>query len=409
MLVAAGEKFNLLARSRLITPTSSDALFPPSFLYDDSQAFPWKPSSNAANLRHDIDLAFWDGAMGSWSGGAPSGWTKTTSGGGTVAETTVAGEVRGGTGSAAKFNKSAGTALLYRDIEVRSGEPLVFQGYAFRQASGSTRAIVQDLRNGYYLTSGGAWQAAIAYVATSTDAAYTEKKVAFTTQTWATVNGPLTTLRLTLEENGAGGGADFSFWDDAVIYPQYNFLAGFGHNLAPVVVPTWKWSTDNFGAVTTFSTPTLGLYDFWSTFTARTERYLRLELVGTNPTRPQLTEIVIANAFTAGRGVNDGVRYSYLDPLDRQSSGDKTVRFAQRDRRRLVMEFENETETESRDEIFRRARGGGHPLVLVPLETESVCIHGRFDDDDLTHNRLIMNYLSYGFSVTESIPPAYVA
>jgi len=399
MRYVAGELVNFLEQARSITVSpSADALFPVTRLYDGYADSVFRYGSNAADPYAIFDLALKgkdgvdNGALDTWSGGSPTGWTKTTTGTGTVVETTVGAEVR--SGSAAKLNKGSGTAKLVKTYRVRSGQRFSFSLYARIAAAGSAKAQLYNPVTKKYLTSAMAWQTAQAYFATeAASTTYVEKTNSFQVESLAAHLSPITWLELTLVDDGAGGGSDFAFFDDVFLWPTWNAVVIAGHNIEPGMVATLRSSTDNFSASNDVEVtlaqrqPAMFGYDS----TAITRRWAGLLFSGTQSALAGAIfagEIAITYLETAAVGPNDGWTERFIpdNVLNSLPGGKVTAtRTTEQLRRAYQFAFEHATQgtdelKEVRDEIHKRAHGSLWPVILVPIDAEDRVCHGRISD-----------------------------
>ena len=386
--IAGADTGNLLARAVLITPAPAlDAILGVGSLYDGRAKTITKFGSLVADSKVTIDLALFAGAFETWGGGAPAGWTKTTSGTGTVVETVVGAEVR--SGSAAKGNKGSGTAQLSRTITVRVGERLTLDVWLRIAAAGQSKVQIYDVLTHKYLTSGGAWQTGATYCASEVASTnYVNTVRTFTVEDWQAHQANTTQLRILWEDTGAGGGSDFAFVDDLYVYPTWNFCSIHGHNIDAGTAVELRSDTAAFaGAGTLEATLTNRVPSFHAYLSAPVgKRWARVTLVGTNSAIPYLGELVIGYAETAARKIKDGWEVREMESQVRNVSPVGEVfalnrtQFTRRAIRPTFKALSDAQWREGRDDIFRRCRGGANPLVIVPMDDEDVVLLGRIDD-----------------------------
>lgn len=399
MRYVAGEQLNFLEKARSITVSpSADANFGTANLYDGYADAVFKFGSNGANPYISVDLAIKDkdgadnGSLDTWSGGTPTAWTVTTSGTGTVTETTVGAEVK--SGSAAKLKKGSGSAQIAKTYRVRAGQRMTVDLWLRAAASGFAKAQLRNLVTGYYLTSAGAWQSAQAYFATESGTTYVQKTRTFTVQNFATCLDPMTYLELMVEDQGSGGGSDFAFVDDAFIYPDWNAVVIAGHNIEPRMLTELRSSTDGFGASNTVEATVTVVQPacFAYLSVASQRRYARLALTGTQSSQggaPYYGELVITYLETSAVGPShiSGSNYTMRflpDNIINTAPGGKVHAARASTQRRRVHQLSFRTNTtdvaEVRDEIHGRCYGALWPLVLVPMNAETVVALARIDD-----------------------------
>lgn len=396
MRYVAGQLLNFLEQARAITLSPGvDGNFPAVRLYDGYADGVCLWSANAANPYALVDLAMLDssgadnGNLDAWAGGLPSGWAVTATGGGSVVQTSVAGEMR--SGSAAKLNKGAGTASLLKTYRVRSGQRLTIEAYVRIAVGGNIGLQVYNPVTKKYLTSGGAWQTAQAYWATeAASAVYVQKTIPFTVEDFAANQSAVTYLELSVVATAGAGGSDFAFVDDAFLWPTWNAVVVAGHNIEPGLVTEARSSTDNFGASNvleaTMSVRQPAFHSYLST--PSTKRYVKLLMTGTQSAQAGAVyagELVVTYLEAALSFGQYDWELQFMDEQVRNTSRAGKV-FAtplMTDARRLLrMSFKPRNDAayrEMRDDIVRRSRGGQWPLVIVPTDGEDIVIHGRMD------------------------------
>lgn len=396
MRYAAGQDLNLLERSRSITPSpAADALFSIVRLYDGYADGIFRFGSSTANPSITVDLAMLDAAgvdggdFAAWPSGLPTGWAVTATGGGTVVQSSPG---RGGAGSEAKLNKGAGVASLLKTYRVRAGERLTIDLWTKIGAAGVSKAQLYNPATKMYLTGAGVWQAAQVYLfSEAASTSYVEKTLAFQVESFNACQGGTAYLELTLADLGAGGGSDFSYFDDVYLWPTWNAIVVVGHNIDPGMAATLRSSTDGFSgsdvqeAVLTLTRP--ACYAYLSTPSAK--RYARLLLTGTQSAQAgaayagELAVCYLESALTAQA---NGWEITFMDDQLRNTtrSGHTSVVPQQIDSRRVLrVSFDRTNDAsyrEGRDELMRRCRGGQWPAIVVPADTEPEVVHGRRDN-----------------------------
>lgn len=400
MLYIAGRLLNLLERARAITLSpAAAAAFPPGALHDGYADLICKFGANSASPTTTIDLAMTDqnnadnANFDTWNAGAPTSWAVTTTGTGTVVETTTGGEVR--SGSAPKMNKGTGTARVTKTYRVRAGERLSFSLWLRIAGAGQAKAQLYNPITKKYLTSGFLWQSAQAYFATEiASTSYIEKTGDFTVESFSTCQDAITYLELTVEDTGTGGGSDFAFVDDVFMWPNWNALVVSGHNIEPGMAPELRSSTDNFGSVNTLeATPAVRQPSFFAVLSvASTRRYARITYSGVQSAQAGAVwsgEVAVCYLETALRGMSGGETGYQLrflpDNIMTSAPGGKVIasRSAQQRRRVLSCRVRSTSDAswrEQRDEITGRCHGALWPIVFVPVDTEDVVLHGRLDE-----------------------------
>jgi len=415
----AGQLLNFLEQARAITLSPGvDATLPVSRLYDGYADSVCRQSANSANPSVVVDLAMLDssggdnGNLDAWAAGVPTSWSVTATGGGSVAQTSVGGEVR--TGSAAKLNKGAGTASLLKTYRVRAGQRLTVEAYVRIAAAGNIGLQLYNPVTKKYLTSGGAWQTAQAYWATeAASAVYVQKTVPFTVEDFAANQSAITYLELSVVATAGAGGSDFAFVDDAFIWPTWNALVVAGHNIDAGMVTEARSSTDNFGASNVLeATMAMRQPAFHSYLAApSSKRWAKLAMTGTQSTQAGAVyagELAVTYLETALSSGSYEWELQFMDEQVRNTSqtGKVTAMPLMTDARRILrMSFKPRSDAayrEMRDDIVRRSRGGQWPLIIAPIDGEDIVIHGRLDSSW----RVVRLFLSqWGDDLTVSESP----
>jgi hypothetical protein len=317
MLYAAGEHANLLGRALSVTLSPAvDALFPASNLGDGRPTRPAKHGSNAANPSVTFDTAAF-----------------TPQGAGTVT------------------------------IVVRSGERRRIT------STGTTSISIQNLSTGKYLTTGSAWQAGATSCLTSAGSRD------YQVESFSLCQAALVLLKIVIT-SGTG------VWDQ----PRWNALGVIGHNLDPGLTCEMRSSSDNFSGSNVLEVTGSILqpaFYFYDGTAGITNRYGRLLHTGTNQATPWYGEIFPCWLESSVDRPDVGMEIQYEEPQVRNAGplGDTHVyNLAPWPRRIARMQFDQLATTgaiETRQEIILRCRGGAYPILLVPVESEPMVIHGR--------------------------------
>jgi hypothetical protein len=370
----AGQYLNAVARG-VVTVSDADALFPQTNLYDGLPGQQFKFGTNGADRAVTVDLNIV--ANPGFETSTLASWTSSSTGTGTTAEELAI--FHAGAKALKMGGGAAGVGSRYQDLIVRSGERRQLDCWLRGDAAVSARVRVQNLQTGKYLTSAGAWDAAAQDVGSQLAAAWAQVTRSYTVESYDTCQALTVTLRITLLCNQNG----FGYADDVTDYPTLNFCGIFGHNVAPVVAPQFRSSTDNFGAVDTLEA-TLTPYQptcFAYLSTPFTRRYARLKLSGTNVATPYLGELVLGYAEDAvtARAVeyDEALRLAQLRTIERSYVlRSKTSRQWQ-----LPFRRHGTAATSERKEIFDRTAGGSIPLVLIPTNAGTDVAYGRIGDE----------------------------
>ena len=416
----SGELYNVLATGETVTvsPTES-TLFPATGLYDGSpdSAFQFSAAASEFTITADGNRLR-NGVLDAWSGAIPDSWGTA----GTVAQTTVAGEMR--SGSAARLN---GGASIYQDFVVKSGERIVINGWRRILAAGQgfMSASLQDLTTGYYWTGfGDTWTAIVAnFLSDNTNTAYTEYTATpFTVLPFSFALGDKCTLRLTLRNEDATE-TDYVYVDDWFVWPAVDFVSVHGHNIRPDATARLYSSPDNFATSSsgsTFSQATLSMTHpaFYGTLSSAIDhRYWQIRITHSASTPTEtvwIGEVVIGLATTLTRPQDLGQELRIVADNVRASTpyGNTRVhRVGQRARRILGMSFNYFTSSEyeqARQEVFERSFGSAFPIVIVPDDTGPVVIHGRIDDQWAVRQSLGTHFTDNDLVVIEDGFPTWV-
>lgn len=312
MLWLGGTRYNAVSTGNGVTASpSADALFPTTKLYDGypGDIFKFGSLTSAPTLTADLDMIAGVGGFESWTGGSPIGWTEADAGTGDVTQQSVSGTLVHSGNFSARYAAGDTSASTYLDLVVRAGQRLAFT-IALR-GDGGLGGVTMSIRNqqtGNYL-NGGAWDPAVNEVITGpTDASYTvfdptsdPTACVFTVEDFATVGGPLTTIRIQLlndRPTTIGWADSFSIW------PVINFASIHGHNIDPRSAPVFRASTDNFSSSNvSIATPTVVKPALYSSFTAQTlYRYWRVAFADTNSAAIYVGEWVLGEATTMTAG-----------------------------------------------------------------------------------------------------------
>lgn len=401
-----GRYANILERASLSSSGAANSLYPLARLVDlqpDKDA-----RANAAGaddtITGDVNLTTNPG-LGSWSGGAPAGWTVI----GTVVETTTAGEFR--TTPAAKI--TGNSSALQQDVTVRAGQKLTLEAFARISAANAVGSVViQNRHTGKYLTSGGAWQAGSTSCGSTTSTSFTNIGLPFQVEDYGAC-GDKNEVTLRIQLVASGDAAQFAFFDDILLLPGFDFMAVFGHNLDPLITPQFRTSTDNFSASDENQTTGSGSFQPYAFYLGLSSvvyrRYLRLKMVGTNVTGPWSI-----GEWFAGQMVTPVQQYESIDwtpyrQWNRQQSRNPVgKRFGHRrtlypiQGLSLSYHFDTQAQLDDAFDIWDRAQGGTWPVVIVPDIDRPEVIHGFLPDSFSISRELTAYYTGLEISIEGS-------
>lgn len=315
---AAGQYANLLERANSVTlsPTAASA-FPATNLYDGRAQRATLLSSNGASPTISFDLSAF----------APSGPSTKT-------------------------------------ITVRSGERRRLT------STGTTSITVRNLATLKYLTSGGAWQT------NSTTAMSTATSLDYQIESYALCQQATVSLQITIT-NGT----------NVVDHPRWNAIVVAGHNLDSGLTVEARSSTDGSTYSTVEATATVTRPSFYAIDTGGiTTRWGRLAITGTNSATPWFGEVIpcwleTGTGMHSASGYSMGMKESQIRNEGRWGVTNAYNLLAH-PLRVASMSFKHKdaAETQMREEIVARGRGGAYPMALVPMSTETPVIFGRLSD-----------------------------
>lgn len=382
VLYLAGELYNDIAQALSVSVSDENSLFPKEQLYNGRIDEPAEFGSNGADRTVTVDMNIAEN--GGFETSTLDGWTDASTGTGAIAEETS--NVNTGSNALNCDGNSSGVGQAQRDYVVAAGKlytiAVSLRGTA--AASAVAKFRVYNVQTGNYLTSAGAWTATPTDLFTEATDTYDDESLEFTVESYATCQADKMSLRIICYCDDDGS----AYFDDIALYPTINFLGVFGHNIAPVVSPQFRSSTDNFSAVDTLEATLTPLqpafFGYLSTAVAR--RYWRIVLSGTNVAAPWLSAVIgYANTHSGSRAYGTGNIRGKEQSRNRTQSGQQFVTaVGGRAVPSARWDFKVPTESaavETRDQIYERSGYGELPIVIVlrDSDTEQVVIHGRVE------------------------------
>lgn len=418
-LLMTGRRPNLLARARVVTVSSQDTKYPVENIYNNDPATPFRFGSAGTDVVITGDLAaYTNGDFEIFSAGQFTGWS--VFGPGAVAQTASG---QGGSTSALSIQRGATLTYEYRDVSVRAGEEWRLDGWGRRGAVGTATATIriQNRATGKYLTSGGAWQVAVADLYTNATTTYTNALLTFIVESAALCQADEVPLRLELMAIGGGASTDTAFFDNVWMWPTWDYVSAHGHNIPPgFIVPEIHSSTDNFSGSDTTEAPTYPSATitalqptFWARLSARNiRRYCRLKLVGTPDTIIYIGELAFAQAAAMSQCFGYPIEKSRTPNAHYEETGGGNAYsylVSSQDPRTYVLDYQANTLAayEEAETAVARARGRHYPLLFVPNDSESVVLHGRFDET-FTSKRIQGTVTTYPQRIKESAFPGAI-
>lgn len=291
--IASGQKWNAFERGT-ITVSSEHSQLLKKYLADGRTNRPYRAAAAAVtDLLITLDANFYANTpLSTWSGGVPANHSKT----GTVVETTVAEEVRGG--SAAKISP-AGRLFLTNDLLFKTGRSYQVDAWARVDSTGGQAELeVYNPVTNKYLTTGGAWSATQQSCTSMTSTTYAQQQRSFAVEGFGACGFRDTVpLRITML-NASGSG--FAFFDDVTVYPGINCASLHGIRLEAAIAVQVRDSDDNFAGAdnlrTTMTQPLRSPSDY-VLFAIAYRRYWRFKFVGTTVEAFEATEAVLTEVI----------------------------------------------------------------------------------------------------------------
>jgi hypothetical protein len=319
-----------------------------------------------------------------------------------------------GTYSAALSGGAAGTSTLRITKQLRTGfrYRLSVWGRDTATATCKVRVYNAETRN-YLQTSGGAWSAASADVATTATTAFVKMTSNFTVESFAACGGK---DRVTVYIDLVCTQNEVVYFDDFDIWPELDFVGIFGHNLDAGMAPTIRSSTDNFGAVDDLvATMTVLRPAFYKTFTTITAQYVRIVFPTVNVLgAPKIGELFGGQSLAPLAAISSEAGAYTISTNRRQIVSDyQAFTLSDLPETSLVVPAEMISTAEYddfRNEIVGRSEGSLYPLVIVPDDTSEVAlvVMGRLGNQqdyrrlppEIRHGALIVQGLPYATVVS---------
>jgi hypothetical protein len=378
-----------------IAVSSAHPEHPKDGLFDGRAIRPWRAVGAGTTYEYvTVDLNLNDNTgLEMWVGGVPAGWSKATSGTGTVAETTVPGQAV--SGSAARLGGgTSGVAILYRVFTAVSGEYMTLFGSMRGDGSVPARCRVYNTKTKNYLQPGGAsWARTPSDLFTESGASHVAKTVDFRVEPFSTTQSDTTLIRVELIVTGNG----FGYFDNWTWFPHVDFCGVFGHNLPADLTANYNLnrSSDGYVAheahVADMHAHQPSFYTVLPTrLSSRWVRFLAFGGAGEGGFvhAPGIGELVIGQTRTFNRGPDHASRVPHELSADRAqaraetAAGDEYVfSRSSRERRTLRLPYSGSDAFMANflDEIHHRSENGEHPLVVVRDESLPDVILGRVE------------------------------
>lgn len=374
----AGRYLNHLSRALQVVPNpAADAAFPVAGLGDGRANLPFRFGSEAADSTIQVDLsAIPDPSF-------ESGVTGWVADGGTLERSNATAK----TGVYSAKLTSTGVAQWYYEFDAVPGETRRLSWALFGSGAAASAIVwVYNPRTKKYLQANGTWGAFLAALGTQTAGVWATGGQTYSVEPFSSCLEVTTKLRVYLRISAAGT----VYFDDIVDVPGVTWASIHGHDLTPAVVPTIQYS-DGPTPWATAVTPTLRRRACYGTFVAQYYRYWRLLLAGGAPLAstpappgPYIGEFVLGQYASLLTAPDYPMQLEIDEAQVRSSTPQGAEHVYSRggaERYRLTMPFvwtSDAAYQQARDAIFIASRGGVHPMILVPTETDSdLCILGR--------------------------------
>lgn len=394
-LIATGRKFNLLERCAVApTPTpAEDSRFAIAKASDGYPDQPFMFGSVAANADVLVDLnevpnGDMETAFDVTSTLPTSTWAKV--GNPTVTRVTGAGNFNGGA-AGCRVVGTAGTDYIYFDAPFLAGEAGRFTVASRRGTNVGENAnvYVQNLQNGNWLTSAGAWTSTKTAFMNSTSTTFATVSANFTVESFLLCGSRhAVTLRVILDGGGAAGSGPI--YDDVYIWAAVGLASVHGHNLVavPSTTLTLQSGTTNNPATSraTWTGGSAGMLpSFYASFApVPSDRWWRFRYTpGANALIEPIWygELVLAQTTTLLKEPNTPISHRFVMPQLRGVAERIAYARSAGPTRILGCSFRYSslaTFQQARDEIYRRSLGGVYASVVIPNDADpEVCIYGR--------------------------------
>lgn len=382
----SGPTLNHLSRGTVTQTVGSTAsLYPLTNLYNRRPDKPWRcngvGSAVPTNTFKIDTLLLTNADFETYSSGF-TGWTSSVTGTGAIADE---GSLVHAGSHAAKFVPGNGTAYLYQDVTVRSGEIIYVYAWLRGDGTGAVDVRLQLLETGQYYAS-GAWSTTPGDWATRTTASYAQSQEAVTIPAYTATLRDTLTLRVRIGCDDAG---QVAYVDDASVTLGVDWLSIHGHNLDPssTIAVTSSWDDSSYTAITDL-TPTVTQPAFYALDGAATHgRWWKVAV-----TTPSLAgyyayigELILGCSESGAVNVRHPGVSAWDQVMDQEQASVATAggyewRYARRDRprrsRRLPIRVTTLADWKSIEQSILW-RASGSPIVIAPDSTETDVLYGQ--------------------------------
>jgi len=379
--ILSGQYFNLLSRG-VVSSSALDPLYlPPGGpglpgLADGKQSKLLKFGTFAGGENVVVDgNLFQNSSFEQATGGIPTFWTPT----GTVAQVSSASQ--SGTYSCQLTGSGSSIAQITQLVE--SGDKVQVDCWAEITAGGVGATVSFYLQNIYTKNwwNGSAWQAGQVAFATVTAGTWTPALSQVPVESFAACGGDVTALQLTAALSG--GTSPVALVDDCYIYPAVDTCFIGGHSIDPGVNPVLKTAANAGAGAPTFSTTQLTLGNLQPSFYGILgapvySRWWQLSLPVANVAEAGIAELVLGLSKvllqTQDYDWDIGPLHDMVD-LAARSGEPYTYPYSVFERRLVTLLFTFAKGglpafAQVRDELDRRSKGKGMPLLLIPDDTD---------------------------------------
>ncbi len=413
--VLAGQKHNVLERGT-VTVSSSNALYPPSWLWDGRPSNDCRFAAAGLNDHITVDTCLTqDPGFESWLDfTTPEKWTPTTTGGAAVERAPVPAPDSGT--YACKLSSPAinpGNAQVEQVREARAGETL----YALARARTDfppgefIHLYCQNQKTKRWLQPGAVWAASeLPFLSQALGSTYQTLAAPIVVEGMDVCLTDLVPLRFIAKYEGQAydGGV---LIDNFQVLPAIDLASIHGHNLDASIAVELRstndpaWATSTLRA--TLATRVPAFYGLLGS-PVWTDRYWRVLFAGTNLAPIEIGECVLGLSRALTRRPNYGheLKDLYPDVATETPAGELYVAPLSRWPRRVwASQFRFDSEASAQEqlrEVYRRCQGRRFPLVVVPDDAKPEVLLGRIDRSWKARRVLLNVYDATDLIVTES-------
>ncbi len=386
MILGVGDKWNNLERmtAALTLSAAADTNHPAANLFGRIPSNPLICGSVATDWTIDANQDMT--TNGGFESALGAEWTDRSVGASNTAVRSTAGADHsvGAAGLLCTLTTTGGSNLAGRSqdlLYVRAGETIYVRFDRRGDGTRLARARLQNLITGKYW-SGTVWQtAAVDFDTRSTNSFATFGPSAIVVESMPAGQPELALmpLRLTLYVDGSSAG-NVAF-DAVAVWPGWTLASFHGHNLTPRVTVQIFRSTDGSSWTQQGSDITSFPQAFYYKAPAIVaDQWLRIKILGTPYAATVLGHAGFGQHLELARASGYPEDLSREDPQTRV--GARSYLEADHPTRTYTLTFQAASAAEYAaivDQVWGASRGGHHPLVVVPISTETAVIYGRIE------------------------------